>query len=222
MTTQAERDDSGHYHFEGRALPSVTKITGEWPGKRETINNWKARTDNPEQVKNEKALLGTLAHRKILSKYAIRELPIETVKPKYMYDGIESDVETVDAMWQMAEPEIEPGDDPYIEQTVYSTEYGYAGTFDMMTEDRTIVDLKTAKGAFDSMLGQLSAYWNATHERGDVPDAKDGAIVVLHPDPDNNPQLTPTIERLSESDMEYWFEQFCDVLEDYKAQQRLG
>lgn len=222
MTQQAERDDDGYYHFEGQALPSVTKITGEWPGKKEQIDSWKARQDDPTHERNRLALLGTLAHRRILSEYAIRDLPIETVDPRYTYDGLQADIETVEAMWDAAEDKINPGDDPHIEQTVYSTEYGYAGTLDMLTEDRTVVDIKTSKAAFDSMKGQLAAYWNATRELSDVPSAVDGKIAVLHPNPENNPTLTANIVELSESDMEYWFEQFCDVLEDYKAQQRLG
>lgn len=68
-----------------------------------------------------------------------------------------------------------------VEQVVYSREYGYAGTLDMLGRDEQgrvyVVDLKTSNGIYPEYALQVSAYAQAWYEMHSL-DNVEGAMVV--------------------------------------------
>jgi len=211
-----------HYEVQGDNFISVTAVTDEDPDKQEAINHWKKRTNNPGLVKKRKGIIGTLAHHRILNPLSLQPLELPEVDMGMVDDDIETDVETCIALWEDCDFEIGPN--PHVERRIASFKHEYAGTFDLMTTQQTgsgertvLVDLKTSKAAFHSHKMQLAAYYHAIREWPELPNPDCGAIIVLHPDPSNNPELTPHVEWLREPKLEEVFDDFLKLLRDIKG-----
>jgi hypothetical protein len=70
----------------------------------------------------------------------------------------------------------------FIEQTVFSREYGYAGTMDLLAEvngQKTLVDFKTSKAVYNEAHLQTAAYRYALKEMGHIESDVPGLILRL-------------------------------------------
>lgn len=213
------------YKIGGREYPSVTTILNAYGPKKKAIE----AANVPDEYVDYAALRGTLAHHRILDPYAIRSLPL----PQVDFDvvrrwgktpaDLHAELEVCDVMWDNLD--FDMGTSPYIEQKIVSHEHGYAGTLDVLThggvDERLVADLKTSKGAFDSHKLQAAAYFHAAIEIAELPDPDGAAIIVLHPDPDGNPTLTPKVERMDRDVVDHWFDIFLGVLSDYRRQSKI-
>jgi hypothetical protein len=105
----------------------------------------------------------------------------------------------------------------WIEQTVWSDKYGYAGTMDLLAEVNgvlTVVDWKTGKAIYPEAKLQNAAYRHALREMGHG-DAKQGMIVRLPKNTDD-----PEFEvKLIEETEEQLMETFLHAFELWKWQQ---
>ena len=221
--TRISIDGDRHYRIDGNDLPSVTTILGEYEPKQQALEGWKQNTDNWRQVRDRAALVGTVAHHRILNPYAIRSLPLPDVDMSLVDESVEADVETCEVLWDSLDFDV--GDSPYIEEPVYSHEHGYAGTADMITTGPnngagTIVDLKTSSAIQDSHRMQVSAYRVACREMPSLPDPDHGAIIRLDPDPETNPEMTPEVELLRPGELDDLFDTFTDLLAKYNSRTR--
>jgi len=207
-------DGSRYYHVRGETLPSVTTILNAYKPKQDAIRKWRQRVDDPDHLRDRAALVGTLAHHRILNRYAIRDLDPPPVDLDLVDDELEVDVETACVLWDELGLDIAP--DPYVEQAVWS-EKGYAGTFDLLS-DSTVYDLKTSRRAWDSSKLQLAAYYHACREQPKVPDPEQAAVVVLNYRSDSN--LQGHIERLGPNELDEWYGEFLSVLAQYRGTDR--
>lgn len=215
-------DGNRWYEVGGNRYPSVTTVTGSYGPKKEAIEGFVEAVgeDRAEEIKDYTALRGTLVHHRILNPLAMRPLPTPDVDlERWDTEQLATEIETCVAMWEQLDYPV--GDDPFIEERLYSHEHGYAGTMDMMTDEGVVTDLKTSKpkpkgwAPSDSQKMQVAAYVRAAEEREKVPEPTGGAIVVLHPDPKNNPRLEARVEELSMDDVDFYFGEFKRLLEDF-------
>lgn len=178
---RVHRDGNRYYSVSGDELPSVTTVLGLYEPKKRSIDAWKEETDNWKEVRDRAALVGSLAHRRILNVYTPRELPLENIDftRAFVDAEISNDVEVCTALWNDIKAEIDIGESPMIEQRVWSTEYRYAGTFDMLTANGVFVDLKTSAAIQDSYGMQLAAYAVAAKERGIIDDLSDTSAKMV-------------------------------------------
>lgn len=210
---RVQRDEGRHYKLpNGDEYVSVTTVTSRHPQKQSAIERWEDRVgqETAKKIKNEAALLGTLVHHRILREYSLQRLPKPSIDLSNAYDGLETDIEVCESMWWDG-LDFPVEDSPYVERKVLSHAFGYAGTFDMLT-DGTVVDLKTSGAVRDSHRLQIAAYYNAIEELSDLPDPEDAAIIRLDPDPETNPTLEPHIEWLDEEQINYHFGTFKELL----------
>lgn len=216
---RVHRGGERYYRVEGEEYPSVTTILNHYKPKRQKINNWEKRLRgegrDPRKVRDKAALRGTLAHFRILDRYAIRDLPLPEVDMSEVDEELMTDVEVCVALWD--DLGFEVGDSPHVETPVWSHEIGYAGTLDLLTNG-SIVDLKTSKAAFSSHKMQAAAYHYAATEMPDLPDPDKAAIVVLHPGDDD---IIGDIHWLTADEIDRWFETFLDVLSSFKKQEKI-
>lgn len=98
----------------------------------------------------------------------------------------------------------------FIEQIVFSKQYGYAGTMDLLAEVNgvlTLVDFKTSKAIYPEALLQTTAYIKAVREMGHLsPEA--GLVVRL---PKN--ETDPAFETQPVTDIDALFGVFLAVIE---------
>lgn len=216
---RVKKGGSRWYDFGGdRAYPSVTTVTGTHPAKKKAIEGFEDAVgkDKAEYIKNYTALRGTLVHHRILNPIAQRPLPLPEVDLELIEDSTMEEIQICEAMWDDLDYDV--GERPYVEERTWSHEHGYAGTADLLTEGGTVTDLKTSKpkpkgwAPSESQKMQVSAYFHAIREMDHLPDPKDAAIIVLHPDPEYNPHLSAKVERLSPLEIDEWFDGFLDLL----------
>jgi hypothetical protein len=225
MTPQLDAvDDTGgekggrvYRWSDGYELPSVTSILDVDPEKADVIKKFYERHPNPEQYRDEQGFLGQIIHHRILNRIALKRLRPPKLDMDMMYEGINTDIETIEAMWDDARDEygvLDPGGAPRVERPVRNVECGYAGRFDLLTESGVLVDLKVSKAPYDSYFKQLAAYREAI-KTTNLQTPHTAAIVALHPHVENNPSLKPQVNVAGESELEDWFEKFLAVKKVY-------
>ena len=215
MTQQGRRDESGRYHLANaeKPLPSVTTLLDdqlEKPG----LEAWKAKHDDWKRRRDRAGLVGTLAHRRILNPLAIRELPVEEMPAEFRTDDVVTDVETAEALWQDVRDEIPISEQPHVEETLWKSDPGYAGTADLIT-DGIVVDLKTSSSIHLSHKLQCSAYASAARARGI--DVDRAAIVRL-----DYREPVAEVTWLNADELETLYDSFCEHTENFHEQTRVG
>lgn len=215
-TDESDNGDRVYRWDDGLEYPSVTTILKADPEKKKAIKNWRKSHPNPDHYRDRQGQLGRLVHRRVLNQYSIRSLPPEEIDFELVDEDFKADVETAVSMWDAAP--IDVGDDPHVEVAVRSTEHEYSGRFDMLTDSGTLCDLKVSSGVRDSYRCQIAAYWRALEEMNDYPDPESAAIIRLHPDPSRNPELTPSVERITPEQADYWFDEFRRIQQIYRGE----
>lgn len=210
------RDDGTRvYHYsDGRSFPSVTTVLDADPAKRDAINAFEESHPHPDQYRDQQGLLGSIVHHRIATELATGSIQPPELDMAARYDGLQEDVEICLEMWRDALDNhdwLNPGVTPHVETAVRSTQHEYAGTFDLLTDDRVLVDFKTSKRAYRSHKKQLGAYYQALSETADLPTPEKGAIVVLHPHIENNSRLSPQVARLSQAKLSTWADRFNKI-----------
>lgn len=205
------------YHWsDGASLPSVTTILNADPEKKKAIENFQQTHPRPEEYKNEQGTLGSIVHHRILKELSIRRLEPPALDMGSVYDGIETDIETAEMLWDDAVdqyPALHPGDSPHVESPIRNLNHRYAGRFDLLTDGGTLIDLKVSPTVHDSYKMQAAAYWRAIERDSDLPTPNRAAIVSLYPRIDKNPHLTPTVSFIPGRDLDRWFNRFLEVKE---------
>lgn len=211
-----------HYYWEdGASLPSVTTILNADPEKKEAIKQFKRTHPRPEAYRDEQGTLGSIVHHRILKDLSIGRLEPPDLDMDSVYDGIETDIGVAEMLWDDAvdqHPALDPGKSPRIEQPVRNIEHRYAGRFDLLTGDNTLVDLKVSPTIHDSYKMQAAAYWRAIERDPDLPTPRRAAVVSLYPRTDKNPHLTPTVAFVTEEGYNRWFDRFLEVREVFSSQ----
>ena len=106
----------------------------------------------------------------------------------------------------------------FIEQTVYSENYGYAGTMDLLAEVEgvlTVVDWKTGKAVYSESHLQNAAYRQAIREMGHG-DPKQGLIVRLP-----KVETDPNFEVVAAKPENLMFPKFLDAMSLWQWQQEM-
>jgi hypothetical protein len=213
------RDDGTRYYTwnDGSKYPSVTTILKAYAPKQKAIKKFEQRPGAIE-YRDRQGLLGSLVHHRILNNIAIRDLepPGFDMNLAANYGGLDTDIELCEIMWEQAQEkfDLHPGPTPYVEEPVRHTGYGYAGRFDLLLSDeKTMVDLKVSPQVYDSYKMQIAAYITACSAMPNNPNPERGAIVCLHPHEKKNPHLSPTAEVVEADNLDYWFDKFTQVID---------
>lgn len=215
LAVETNGDGDRFYTWDdGARYPSVTTITNADPDKQKAIENWRNIHPNPDEYRDSRAVLGTAVHHRILNPLAIRELPAPDLDMSYVDDEMKAKVDTAVAMWDTLNYSV--GNSPYVEMPVRHDEYEYAGRFDLLTDDGTLIDLKTSPSVHDSYKMQVAAYAKTAARMESLPPVERGAIVSLNPDIETNPRLAPRITELDRPALDRWFDKFLKVLTLYR------
>jgi predicted RecB family nuclease len=105
----------------------------------------------------------------------------------------------------------------FLEQSIYSQQYGYAGTMDLLAKDPkgelVIVDFKTSKAIYPEAYLQTAAYAQAVNEMGHGPVGN--GIIVRLPKAESDPgfEAKPIVDLFSH------FTTFLNAFELWKWQQ---
>jgi len=214
-----EDPDSGDRYYkwgDGVEYPSVTTILKADPEKKEAIRKWRKSHPNPDHYRDRQGQLGRLVHRRVLNQYTVRNLPPEEVDFKYVDSEFHADVELAVSMWD--DVDIDVGDHPEVEVPVRSNEHQYSGRFDLLTESGVLCDLKISPAVRDAYRMQAAAYWHAVGEMGEYDTPTEAAIIRLCPDPTRNKNITPSVERITKDQAEYWFDRFLKIQKMYRGE----
>ena len=136
-------------------------------------------------VLNDAANLGTMMHDWVAADHDAQPYPDVTFAPEYFWEMV--------AVWDewKAEHDVKP---LFTETTLWSEQYGYAGTADglwVVDGVTTMVDVKTSRNVWDEHLMQLSAlgacdYALVENDKGEweeipVPDFSQYALLHIRP-----------------------------------------
>lgn len=200
-----------------------------WYWKRDPLESDSGDIRNfSNGVLSDAAELGTLMHDWIAAEHADHPYPDVSLAPPYFWEMV--------AEWDKwkSEHDVEP---IYTETTIWSHQYGFAGTADGLWRIDgivTMLDVKTSRNTWDEHYMQLAALGacdaalfetdNGWEERA-VPDFSQYALLHIRPsdtDRNGNPML-PFCE-LKVANMEeipVHFEAFLGLLEVTKAQAKI-
>jgi len=167
---------------EGR-FPSVTSILSLLP--KPALENWRTILGKEaDKIAAERAVVGSVCHYRILSRYSIRLIePPKVFLPwkdleKWLKE-LNMRAEICEILWDELSIDLEP---LYVEHSLVSRKHRFAGTLDLLAEidgENVIIDLKTSKEVWKEYELQLAAYTIMCEENGINVDY--GMIVKLHP-----------------------------------------
>jgi len=154
----------------GKRVPGVTTITGMLGWGQRTLINWANRmglqgVDTTKFV-DEKAAIGTLAHRLITDALMGRE----TYTDDYAASQIEEAYESAENFNRWISDN--PFDPILVEESLISELYQYGGRIDIYGRARNsgkfgLIDLKTGSGIYPEMIIQVAGgYANLLRESG--------------------------------------------------------
>lgn len=217
---RVQKGGERYYRIGDDEYVSVTTVTDTYPPKVKSIDSFEERVGAAEakRIKERAGIRGTIVHHRILNPIAARRLELPYIPLKRLDAELVADVETCVSLWDDLGYKVHPP--AYVEHPVASHEHGYSGTFDLL-HDGTIVDLKTSKAAYDSFGLQVAAYVYAAREHPDLPDPDRGEVIVIHPDPEYNEDMTADIREYPPHEIDLLFEEFVDLLADFRQQAKL-
>ncbi|GAA0641346.1 hypothetical protein GCM10009548_01930 [Streptomyces malaysiensis subsp. malaysiensis] len=111
----------------------------------------------------------------------------ESINPRYVHADVKPHVRWFSEFLDEVQPTF-----VHLEETVWSDEHQYAGSFDAIAKvdgETVVLDWKTSKAVYDSVALQLSAYRYADRiiladsgESVDVPELAGGAVLHVRPE----------------------------------------
>jgi hypothetical protein len=155
----AERNGKRYYKIDNLIYPSVTTVLSIV--RSPALEHWRGEVGNVEadRIRDEAADIGTQLHRvchlfNSCQPFAFPDSQVEQMFAAY-HEWYSRCVEEVIAA----------------ETVVWSIQYGYAGTFDLLAvlkgdKAPSVIDLKTSKDFWPAQAVQLSAYREALLEQG--------------------------------------------------------
>lgn len=226
---EVDSDGVRWYSIGDKEFPSVTSIIGKDPVKKKQIDDWRKRhRENPDKGDPEDYTYlwqktGDAMHHKILSRYTSNEIKINApdlseVPPDVLANVIRFKDKAVE-MWDLMNPTVYGS--PRVENVVWDTEYGYAGSADFIGEleipgklERSLVlmDLKSTpwiklKNDLDM---QLAAYREAL-KSFNIPTPNKAIGIGLCGDPSRNSSLQNKVKILNEDELDEGFERFLEL-----------
>ena len=210
-----------YYEIDGKKYYSVTSILAATLEKPE-LDAWRAMVGKEEadRMARERAVIGSVCHYRILSKYSIRSLEPPTIHLPWKdlrewLEELNYRGELCEMMWQEAidSIDLEP---LYVEHTLVSHRHRFAGTFDMLArifDKDVLIDLKTSKELWEEYKLQLAAYAILCRENGINVDM--GMLVKLHPFEEGNPSLKAETVWLNGRELDSYGEKFLDLVREF-------
>lgn len=178
-----------------------------------TLSDRLGKTKAHERQKAQAAEIGSEAHARV--EWALRTQLGQKAGPEPVVQG--------PALWAFMAFEDwwkDAGLKPvFLEQTVYSQQYGYAGTADLLARDAAgelhLVDFKTSKAIYPEAYLQTAAYAQAVNEMQHGPVTR--GIIVRLPKAESDPGF----EAKPIDDLFSHFDTFLNVLGLWKWRQRM-
>jgi len=228
VVIKTEKNNLRYYEIDGKKYYSVTSILVATLEKPE-LEAWRAMVGKEEadRIARERAVIGSVCHHRILSKYSIRSLepPAIHLPWKDLREWLEElnyRSELCEMMWQEAidSIDLEP---VYIEHTLVSHRHRFAGTFDMLArifDKDVLIDLKTSKELWEEHKLQLAAYAILCKENGINVDM--GMLVKLHPFEEDNSSLKAETVWLSERELDSYGVRFLALVREFYEKEEGG
>lgn len=207
------------YNIKGKKLPSVTTILAE-TSDNTWLNDWKSRTPNWDTISRRAAIIGTIAHYRILSKYAISRMEPPNIPTLDWPTDIKLVMDRLTEAENMLEKlGIDRSKPIYVEHLVTRFKYpSYAGTLDllaMINSKRTVLDLKTSKKLRDDYVLQIGGYSRALRAKGIQ--CEQGILVRCNPETGSElmiiekPELTEAEHKFIDRAIAFWEKYKCQT-----------
>ena len=200
------------YRRDGIFYPSVTTIISATMPVPDKLAHWKITSGaNGVKKMKESQIVGTLAHYRVLNKLSAQTMEPPNFSPDDLPKDAEQKVETCEIMWDTLELNV--GFPRRVEKLLYSKEYTYAGTPDLVAPIDgvyTLVDLKTSKEIYESHKMQLGGYYELL---GCTPEQ--GLLVSLHPDAYANPHLRAHTVSITKDELEDYRLKFLELAKKF-------
>jgi hypothetical protein len=209
----------------GSTYPSVTTIISAMTPEPPGITSWKRNNKNWEAQLFRKSTIGTVAHYRILKRYApAGVLPLPDLKMCDFPADLAEKAEIAEMMFNSLDLKLKP---PYLpEYTVLCHKYKYAGQLDLHAfllpdkrwngrEGNYVFDLKTSNAVHETYEMQLAAYRNALEEMHPATKVAGAAIINIHPFKDKNPFLEAKITFFDLDQLNDAFAKFKCLAEEY-------
>jgi len=217
----------GHfYERDGVLYPSVTTILSAEspPESRVVIERWKKRTKNWKTVQKNSQVVGTVSHFRVLNGLSDMTLELPDIPMSEYPRDLGKFVDIVEYLWNASGMPERLGYPRYIESTLISDRYMFAGKPDLRCPiknddgefELAIVDLKTSPQVYDSHIYQLAAYgimMEESPEHQQFPEA--GYVVNLCPYKAKNPHYIPQVSRFESSALRDYSIRFIQMAENY-------
>lgn len=147
---------------DGTIVPGVTTVTGIGLGWNKQVlikwaNNMGLKGVDSNKYKDDKAIIGTLAHRMVTDSLQGIETDTDDYSKNQIADAENSALSFFE--WVKGK-ELRP---ILIEKDLVSEEYRFGGKPDIYAEidgKKELIDLKTSKSIYDEMMVQVAAYKN--------------------------------------------------------------
>ena len=225
---KVEHENGIRYYVtdEGKFV-SVTSVLSILP--KPELDAWRAMVGKEEadRMARERAVIGSVCHYRILSKYSIRSLEPPTIHLPWKdlrewLEELNYRAELCEMMWQEAidSIDLEP---LYVEHTLVSHRHRFAGTFDMLArifDKDVLIDLKTSKELWEEYKLQLAAYTILCKENGINVDV--GMLVKLHPFEEDNSSLKAETVWLNGRELDSYGEKFLDLVREFYEKEEAG
>ena len=198
---------------EGR-FPSVTSILSLLP--KPALENWRTILGKEaDKIAAERAVVGSVCHYRILSRYSIRLIePPKVFLPwkdleKWLKE-LNMRAEICEILWDELELEIE---DAICEHTMISYKHRFAGTADLIGKVNgipTILDIKTGNNIHREYFLQLAAYFLLANENEITIDR--GAIVHL---PVYSDELIGKVVWIKKEELSWFSAEFLNLVKEF-------
>jgi len=199
------------YKLDNEYYPSVTTIIGEILEEPVGLVKWKQNNVDWEKQSNRSAILGTLAHYRILNSLAPQTLETPDIPfDKLPYDTLKM-VDLCQIMWD--ELDLEIGYPRKVEKFAINAEYRFAGKPDLVAPIKgvyTLVDLKTSREVREShklQMGGYSVLLEKTPERA--------ILVSLHPHERGNAHLRAHMVVMPRRELDEYADRFIEMAKEF-------
>jgi hypothetical protein len=199
------------YQKNGIFYPSVTTIIGAILEEPDGLTRWKQNNSDWEKQTNRSAIIGTLAHYRILNGLSPQLLEL----PDISFDDIPKDalrkVDLCEIMWD--ELELKIGHPRKVEKFAVNNEFKFAGKPDLVApinDVYTLVDLKTSREIHDTHRIQMGGY----HELLDRT-PEQAMLVSLHPNERGNAHLRAHTETIARKDLDAYADRFVEMTKEF-------
>lgn len=199
------------YEKDGVFYPSVTTVIGAILEENDGILKWRASNKDWESQMNKAAIIGTIAHYRILNELAPQPLEFPDIPFSEIPTNALNKVEMCQLLWDDLGLKI--GHPRKVEKFLINHEYRFAGKMDLVAPIDgvyTLLDLKTSKEIRENHKIQAGGY-HVLLDR--VPEQ--AMLVSLHPNERGNKFMRAHTETIPRKELDEYGDRFIEMVSEF-------